>query len=159
MAGLTHIALFGEIEDDFFERAHRMVWCAVATVDGSGRPSTRVLHPIWERTAEGVPVGWIGTWKSSPKGKHLAANPHVSLAYVADVAGPLYVECKAEWANEREQKQHVWDLFANSEPPLGFDPAPIFKSVDYEDFGVLKLKPWRVQFGDMGGYRRWVAGQ
>lgn len=157
MAGLTRVRSFAEIEDDFFERAHRMVWCSVATVDLAGRPSSRVLHPIWERVEGGLPVGWIGTWRSSPKGKHLAANPHVSLAYVSDVATPLYVECTAEWANSREAKQHVWDLFANAAPPLGFDPATIFKSVDYEDFGVLKLTPWKVQFGDMGGYRRWTA--
>jgi hypothetical protein len=32
----------------FVETAHRIVWCTVATVDGRGRPRTRILHPIWE---------------------------------------------------------------------------------------------------------------
>lgn len=155
MATLTRTSKFADIEQDFFERAHRMVWCAVATVDPQGRPSTRVLHPIWERGTDGTPVGWIGTWRTSPKSKHLAGNPNVSLAYVSDIAGPLYVDCTAEWADSQEAKQHVWDMFAMAEPPLGFDPAPIFRAVDDPEFGVLRLTPWRVQFGDMGGYRRW----
>ena len=32
----------------FVDMAHRIVWCTVATVDASGAPRTRVLHPVWE---------------------------------------------------------------------------------------------------------------
>jgi hypothetical protein len=38
---------------------------------------SRVLHPIWEGS-----TGWILTHRGSHKSKHLAANPHTSLAYV-----------------------------------------------------------------------------
>jgi len=43
------------------------------------------------------------------------------------------------------QKQHVWQLCLNTPSPLGFDPAPIYQSIDQPDFGVLKLTPWRVE--------------
>jgi hypothetical protein len=37
-----------------------------------------------------------------------------------------------------------WQLFKTTPPPLGFDPAPDFISPDHENFGVLKLTPWRI---------------
>jgi hypothetical protein len=37
---------FAEIASEFLERANRMVWCSAATIDGRGRPRSRVLHPI-----------------------------------------------------------------------------------------------------------------
>ena len=39
---------FAEIEAEFIERVHTMVWCSAATVDRQGRPRSRILHPIWE---------------------------------------------------------------------------------------------------------------
>lgn len=33
---------------DFVEAAHAMVYCAVGSVDALGRPTSRVMHPIWE---------------------------------------------------------------------------------------------------------------
>ena len=41
---------FADIADEFAARTQRIVWCTVATVDESGRPRTRILHPIWEGT-------------------------------------------------------------------------------------------------------------
>ena len=70
------VASFAEIEKDFMERVARIVWCTVTTVDRKGRPRARILHPIWERS-----TGWIATGRSSFKGKHLEANPYVSLSY------------------------------------------------------------------------------
>ena len=147
-----------DIEPDFIERAHRMVWASAATVDARGRPISRVLHPIWESGEGGPPVGWIGTWRSSPKGRDIATTPFMSLGYVSEVATPAYAECHVEWADSPADKQHLWDLFTNAPPPLGFDPATIFKAVDYEDFGVLRLRPWRIQLADSDGTRRtWLA--
>lgn len=133
------ISHFSDIEAEFIERVHTVVWCSVATVDSQGRPRSRILHPIWEGA-----TGWIGTYRHSPKAKHLARNPHVSLAYIADITKPVYIECVAEWADDLADKQHVWDLFVNVPPPLGYDPAPIFISPDHETFGVLKLTPWQI---------------
>lgn len=116
-----------------------MVWCNMATVDEHGRPRSRILHPIWEGQ-----TGWITTRRHSYKGKYLSANPYVSLAYITDIAKPLYVDCYAEWVDDINIKYHVWELVKNTPAPVGFDPAPIYGQVD-ERFGILKLTPWRIE--------------
>jgi general stress protein 26 len=138
-----NVSSFSEIEKEFIQRVHSIVWCNVATVDGQNRLRSRILHPIWEGSN-----GWIGTRRRSLKAKHLAHNRYVSLAYVADIARPVYVDCLAEWADDQTDKQRIWDLFSSTPPPLGYDPAPIFHSVDHPDFGLLKLTPWRVELAD-----------
>ncbi len=45
---------FSAIEQEFFDRAHSVVWCNVTTVDAKGRPTSRILHPNWEPGAEGA---------------------------------------------------------------------------------------------------------
>ena len=50
------VSSFAEIETEFIERVHHMVWCNVATIDTLDRPRSRILHPLWEGT-----VGWITT--------------------------------------------------------------------------------------------------
>jgi general stress protein 26 len=130
---------FSEIEAEFIERVHKMVWCSVATVDSKGRPRSRILHPIWEGS-----TGWIGTHRSSHKSKHLEKNPYVSLAYITEIMKPVYVDCRVEWINDLAEKQRIWDLFKNTPPPLGYDPAHDFIRPDHENFGLLKLMPWRI---------------
>jgi hypothetical protein len=130
---------FSEIEEEFMERVRKMVWCNVATVDLRQRPRSRIMHPIWEG-----PTGWIGTHRTSYKSSHLAHNPHVSLAYIADVMTPVYVDCTAEWVEDAGEKRRIWDLFAHTPPPVGYDPVPDFISPDHENFGVMKLTPWRI---------------
>ena len=144
MPRIVPVASFAEIEKEFIERAHRMVWCSVATLDTRGRVRSRILHPIWEGA-----TGWIATRRHSPKARHLAHNPHVSLAYVADVVRPAYADCVAAWDDTPAARQRVWELFRAAPPPLGYDPAPIFHAVDHADYGVLKLTPWRIELGDM----------
>lgn len=134
------VASFAEIEQEFMERVGRIVWCNVATVDGQNRVRSRILHPIWEGT-----TGWIGTRRGSPKARHLVHNPHVSLAYIADIARPVYADCTAEWADDEQSKHRVWDLFKATPEPLGYDPGLIFGSMDNPDYGVLKLTPWRIE--------------
>jgi len=129
---------FSDIEAEFIKRVHTMVWCAVATVDANGRPRSRVLHSIWEGS-----TGFIGTNPNSYKAKHLAHNPYVSLAYIADIAKPVYVDARTEWVNDMSERQRIWDLFKSAPLPLGYDPEPIFKNLD--GFGLLKLAPYRIQ--------------
>jgi uncharacterized pyridoxamine 5'-phosphate oxidase family protein len=130
---------FATIEAEFIQRVHTMVWCNVATVDSKGRPRSRILHPIWEGA-----TGWIGTHRNSYKQRHLERNPYVSLAYIADVMKPVYVDCKATWVEDLAEKERIWHLFATTPPPLGYDPAHDFISPDHENFGLLKLTPWRI---------------
>ncbi len=40
----NRVASFGDVESDFFDRAHRMVWCNVATVDTRDRLTSRLRH-------------------------------------------------------------------------------------------------------------------
>ena len=146
---------FAEIEEEFLRRVHSVVWCNVATIDRMGRPRSRILHPYWEGS-----TGWIATDPRTLKAKHLLANPHVSLAYVADIAKPVYADCTAMWIDDREAKQHVWDLFMAAAPPLGYDPAPIFHSVDHPRFGVLRLTPWRIELANIPSSRLvWHDGE
>jgi general stress protein 26 len=131
---------FAEIQQDFIERVHRIVWCNVATIDTHNRPRSRILHPIWEG-----PTSWIATRRLTLKAKHLAHNPHVSLTYIADVAKPVYIDCAAEWIDDLQQKERIWQKFKDAPPPLGYDHAPIFERPDHPNFGLLKLTPWRIE--------------
>lgn len=135
------VETFDELAAPFLERVRAMVWCNMATVDTQGRPRSRVMHPVWDG-----PTGWIGTRRSSFKGRHLAHNPYVSLAYIADAVHPVYVDARAEWVDDLDARQEVWELFLRAEPPMGYDPAPIFR--DVAGFGLLKITPWRVELAD-----------
>lgn len=57
---------------------------------------------------------------------------------------PVYVDCTAEWIDDLDQKKRIWDLFKNAPEPLGYDPALTFVSPEHENFGLLKLRPWRI---------------
>ena len=132
---------FEEIQDEFMARVSRIVWCTVATVDTAGRPRTRILHPLWEGT-----TGWITTGRHSHKEKHLAKNPYMSLSYWDTKHEMVYVEARAEWADDPAEKARVWDAFKNAPPPVGYDPAMIWsEGPTQDDFGVLKLTPWRIE--------------
>jgi hypothetical protein len=57
---------------------------------------------------------------------------------------PVYADCTVSWVDDLDQKVRVWELFKNAPPPLGYDPAIDFIRPDYENFGLLKLTPWRI---------------
>jgi general stress protein 26 len=103
---------FSEIEAEFYTRVEKMIWCNVATVDAQQRPRSRIMHPVWEGL-----TGWATSRRYAYKAKHLAANPHVSLAYIADVAKPVYVECVAEWVDDVAEKQRVWNFLKSIPEP------------------------------------------
>ena len=137
---------FSEIETEFIQRVEDAVWCSAACVDSQNRPRSRVLHPIWEGK-----IGWVATWPFSHKSKHLARIPYLSLAYLKDPIKPVYVDCKVEWINEAKEKERIWDLYKNTPPPVGYDPAMAFDSIDSPKYGLLKLYPWRIQLYTLGG--------
>ena len=138
------VSSFAEIEQAFIERAHSAVWCSVATVDRQGRPRSRVLHPYWEGS-----TGWIATNRNSYKSSHLAANPFVSVAYLAEPFKPVYAECRAEWADDPATKWRIWELFKNAPEPLGYDPGITWGDVENPEYGVLRLSPWRIELYDL----------
>jgi hypothetical protein len=93
-----------------------------------------------------------------PKAAHLAHCRYVSVAYVAEVATPCYADCLAAWEDDPATRRRVWELFASTPPPLGYDPAPIFGQPESPEFGLLRLTPWRVELDDLPARRRvWRA--
>ena len=139
------VATFDEIAEEFDARVRRIVWCSAATVDAKGRPRQRILHPIWEGA-----IGWIATNRHSHKEKHLAKNEHVSLSYWDQQHQQIYADCAALWEDDPAEKRRIWDLYASTPPPLGYDPAMIWKDGPAgETFGLLKLTPWRIELSGM----------
>jgi hypothetical protein len=132
----------------FVEMAHRIVWCAAATVDGAGRPRSRILHPIWEWDGERL-VGWVATTPTPMKRAHLRRRPHLSCTYYDAAAYDSCVaECGADWALDDRTCERVWGLFERASPPLGYDPGavgvPGWDAPTSPDFTALRLTPWRL---------------
>jgi hypothetical protein len=63
------VSSFAEIEPEFIERAHRMVWCDMATVGPDGRPRTRIVHPVWEGG-----TAWMISMRVGPKADDINRN-------------------------------------------------------------------------------------
>ncbi len=142
------IANFDGIRTDFLDRVQQAVYCIAATVDPKGRPRTRVLHVVWD--VRNAPIGWVITWPKSPKAKHLANTPFVSLAYFSDPKKPIYAECVAAWVSDAAEQHRIWDWYKTVPPPMGFDPEPHYGTIANEYFGLLRLTPWRVELGALG---------
>ncbi len=135
-----------EIAPAFVDMAHQIVWCAAATVDPSGRPRSRVLHPIWEWDGTQL-TGWIATGPTPAKLAHLEAHPHISLNYWAPTHDTCIAECRAIWHFDLDTRRRIWDHFKQAPPPVGYDPAmiPVWSSADDETFAVLRLEPWKLR--------------
>jgi Pyridoxamine 5'-phosphate oxidase len=126
----------------FIEMAHRIVWCTVATVDIHNNPTTRVLHPIWEWDGQ-VLRGWIATSPLSPKAKHVAHNPRISLTYWSPNQDVCTADCSVQWKDSAEEKHIGWERFAKGPAPVGYNPGiiPGWTSPEVEGFGILELQP------------------
>jgi general stress protein 26 len=135
------VASFAEIADDLSARVRRIVWCTMTTVHRRGRPRSRILHPIWEG-----PVCWAATQRHSFKGKHVAHNPYVSLTYWDREQQQVYADCRAEWEDDPAEKWRVWELYASTPPPLGYDLGMFYREgLDDPNYGLLKMTPWRLE--------------
>ena len=84
---------------EFIDRAHRIVWCTVATIGEDLRPRSRILHPIWEELPTG-PAGWIVTRATPVKVRHLAFSPYVSCSYWEPGHAVAVADCHAEWVTD-----------------------------------------------------------
>ena len=136
------MSTLAEIAPAFVEIAHRIVWCTVATVDTKGRPRTRILHPIWEWDGDTL-VGWIATSPDSPKAKHLASTPLVSLTYWDPTHDVATADAEASWHNDDETRTWLWNRYKDAPPPVGYDPAmiPGWDEPTSPGFGALRLDP------------------
>ncbi len=142
---MIEVVDFSAIETEFMQRAQYAVYCNVATVDLNGRPRSRVMHAVWDG-----PLGYVITWPQSHKAKHLANNPHVSLAYIGNPLKPLYAECVASWVTDPQEQWRIWNLHKTIPPPLGFDPTPHYGSIEGQYFGLLQFTPWRIELAELG---------
>ena len=137
------------VDEAFVDIAHRIVWCTVATVDRRGRPRSRILHPYWEQTEDGL-VGWITTRPTALKLAHLAHSPHLSCSYWDATQDTAIAECDAEWVHDLATGEHAWELFRAAPEPLGHDPYSIWPDGPSDpDAGVLRLEPWRLRVATM----------
>lgn len=130
----------------FVETAHRIVWATVATVEPSGAPRTRILHPIWEWDGDSL-TGWIATTPQSPKAADLAHNNRVSLTYWDPSQDVATADCTATWVTDRQRRHDAWARFAEAPAPVGYDPSmiPTWTDPDAEAFGVLRLTTQRLR--------------
>lgn len=135
-----------EVAPSFVAMAHRIVWCTVATVEPSGRPRTRILHPIWEFD-DGRLTGWIATTPQSLKATHLDHQPVVSLTYWDPTQDTCTADCVTAWEVDDEARRAGWDRFANGPEPVGYDPRliPAWTDPEAEAFGILRLDPFRLR--------------
>jgi hypothetical protein len=126
----------------FIEIAHRIVWATVATVDASGAPRTRVLHPIWEFDGSQF-TGWIATGPSSPKAAHLDHESRVSITYWDPSQDVCTADCDTVWETGDAERRAGWERFATGPEPVGYDPAiiPGWDGPDSPNFGILRLSP------------------
>jgi hypothetical protein len=131
----------------FVEMAHAIVWASVATVDGDGRPRTRILHPIWAWDGTDL-VGWIATVPTPVKRAHLDAHPEVSVSYWSPSHDTCSADCVAQWYLDDDTRRTVWDMFANGPEPVGYDPRIIpqwREGPTSQEFAVLRLTPYRLR--------------
>lgn len=145
----TTMVVDNAVADAFVAVAHRIVWCTVATVDRLGRPRSRVLHPYWEQTEEGL-TGWITTRPTELKQAHVEHSPYVSCSYWDATQDAVVAECCARWVENIDEKERAWELFRAMPEPLGHDPYKIWPAGPSDpDAGVLRLDPWRLRVASL----------
>jgi hypothetical protein len=131
----------------FVAIAHEIVWCTLCTVDTSGRPRSRVVHPVWEALADGGLVGWLTTRSSTPKLGHIAATPYVSCSYWWEKHDVAVAECHARVVLDPGERERVWAMAAAMPAPAGFDPATIWPAGPSDaGFVLVRMDPWMLRF-------------
>ncbi|MBS1695231.1 MAG: pyridoxamine 5'-phosphate oxidase family protein [Actinobacteria bacterium] len=136
-----------QIAPAFIGMAHSIVWSSVATVDGDGKPRSRILHPIWEWDGTDL-LGWVATAPTAIKREHLAVHPYVSVSYWTPSHDTCSADCLVEWYLDDETRTEVWHKFAGAPAPVGYDPAiiPLWAGGPTSDqFAALRLTPYRLR--------------
>ncbi|WP_406056672.1 pyridoxamine 5'-phosphate oxidase family protein [Kribbella sp. NBC_00889] len=136
------------VQKEFLDRAHRIVWCTVATVGPDHRPRTRILHPLWELADE--LTGWIVTRATPVKVRHLAYSPYLSCSYWEPGHQVAVADCRAEWIADVATRQRVWELYRGEPAPLGYDFWSVFPDGPAgESPSLLRLTPYRLRLTDV----------
>ncbi|GAA4558513.1 hypothetical protein [Pseudonocardia xishanensis] len=101
-------------------------------------------EPAQHLVVEGA--GRVSSRRGSPKSAHLATIPYASCSYRDARQDVAVAECHAAWDPDPARSRH---LFAEPEPPLGFDPAAMFAGgLESPDAGIVVLRPWRLRWAE-----------
>jgi len=139
-----HVTGFATVAEEVERRITSTIWCTLATTDPKGRPRTRIVHPIWERTSDGV-VGWLGTRTGTPKIGHVEQTPWASLLYWDPRHQQVTIDAEVSVHVDDDARRRVWDLLSEPPEPYGFDPAPMWPDgATGEGFTVLRFDPVRI---------------
>ena len=123
----------------------KAVWCALATVRGSGvnsEPRVRIVHPTWEGE-----VLWVATGPVTPKARQMAKNPLVDIQF--QVAPPDFVHImvrgRAELCMDDATRLHAWDA-------MDYDLKDFFPGGPADpNYVAVKILPTRVELSEMFG--------
>lgn len=133
-----------DITQQLRERIETTVWCTLATVDGSGRPRTRIVHPVWEISDDDV-VGWVGS-RPTPKVRHIEADPAVSLMYWDPRHQQVAIDASATVHRDAATCRALWERFSSHPEPYGYDPAPMWPDGPESDgFVAIRLVSDRIE--------------
>jgi general stress protein 26 len=80
-----------------------------------------------------------------PKIRHLRHEPQVSLTYWDAEQDNVHVEAVATVVADQADPSRIWDLFAGTDPPLGYDRAMFWPSKTDPAFALLRLEPSRIE--------------
>jgi hypothetical protein len=103
-----------EVLQSFLATASRIVYATLATTDTSGRPRSRIVHPVWEEDGERL-VGWVGSRPSRLKRDGLERSPFASCLYWDPAHDVAVAECEARWLAPGERAL-AWERLAAAEP-------------------------------------------
>lgn len=142
-------ATLAELVEPTKEIVEAIVWCTVATVDPSGSPRTRLMHPVWTWDAD-VPVALVTARTTPIKLRHLAEHADVSCFYWDPSHHTVAIDAVASWLPS-DERARAWDAIAATPPPVGFDPAMIWPDgPDSEDCGILRFEAFRIVSSPVG---------
>ncbi|MFD0745835.1 pyridoxamine 5'-phosphate oxidase family protein [Phytohabitans flavus] len=117
------VPTFSSVEGQFNDYLREIRYATMTTVDAKGRPRARVLIAVWEQI-DGRPLGWLATYKTPVKAAHLAKNPHTTFSYWSHRQNAVAIDTIAEWVDDIETKQYVWQLYDRTSPTgVGYPSA------------------------------------
>jgi general stress protein 26 len=112
-------------------------YCAIVTVDESGRPRARTMNPF---SPEDDLTVWFATISRSRKVREIRANPQVCLYYAdhKEATGSVMIAGRAELVDEMSEKK-------KRERPYWKDSFP-----DWKYLLLIKVVPERIEVLNYG---------